>query len=218
MTSLKRGGQEARRQAIIDVAREIFVTEGLADTSMSLIAARLGGSKGTLYNYFPSKEALFAAVIISDCEIKQARLFDSIQAPAIEARAGLAELGRRYSHLALSDDVIRISRVVIAESVKFPHLGQVLNESGPQRGRTRIAAYVEGWMHVGQLRQANAMLFVEQFCEMCLGTFYRQRLMNLVCLPSDILLAEKVEQAVGVMMLAYAPRTEACSPMTFSSP
>ena len=47
--------RDARRQAILDIARESFVTDGFAATSMSAIAVRLGGSKGTLYNYFRSK-------------------------------------------------------------------------------------------------------------------------------------------------------------------
>ncbi|MGH6965637.1 MAG: TetR/AcrR family transcriptional regulator, partial [Phenylobacterium sp.] len=44
--------RDARREAILDVAQEVFLEEGFANASMSTIAARLGGSKGTLYNYF----------------------------------------------------------------------------------------------------------------------------------------------------------------------
>jgi TetR/AcrR family transcriptional repressor of mexJK operon len=53
--------RDKRREAILDVARSVFSEEGYAATSMSSIAARLGGSKGTLYNYFKSKEELFGA-------------------------------------------------------------------------------------------------------------------------------------------------------------
>ena len=45
--------RDSRRQAIMDVAREVFMAEGFAEASMSAIAAQVGGSKGTLYNYFP---------------------------------------------------------------------------------------------------------------------------------------------------------------------
>ena len=54
---------QAREAIILDVARDCFLAEGYAATSMSTIAARLGGSKGTLYNYFKNKEDLFAAVV-----------------------------------------------------------------------------------------------------------------------------------------------------------
>ena len=42
--------RDARREAILDVASDVFLEEGYANASMSTIAARLGGSKGTLYN------------------------------------------------------------------------------------------------------------------------------------------------------------------------
>src|ERR1700761_2914102 len=61
-----------RRKAILAIAREIFLTEGYAAASMSAIAARLGGSKGTLYNYFPSKEGLFAEFMRDQCEAEAA--------------------------------------------------------------------------------------------------------------------------------------------------
>ena len=53
--------RDARRELILDVAQEVFLEEGFANASMSTIAARLGGSKGTLYNYFKSKDDLFTA-------------------------------------------------------------------------------------------------------------------------------------------------------------
>ena len=48
--------RDVRREGILDVARGVFLSEGYATASMSTIAAKLGGSKGTLYNYFKSKE------------------------------------------------------------------------------------------------------------------------------------------------------------------
>ena len=44
---------------IIAVAREHFFEKGFEGASMSAIAAQLGGSKRTLWSYFPSKEELF---------------------------------------------------------------------------------------------------------------------------------------------------------------
>ena len=58
---------DTRRQAILEVAREVFLQEGYAAASMSVIAARVGGSKAPLYSYFPSKEQLFGARIWAEC-------------------------------------------------------------------------------------------------------------------------------------------------------
>src|SRR3546814_13671240 len=53
----------ARRKAFVDAARDLFFANGYAGTTMSSIASKVGGSKTTLWTYFPSKEELFAAVV-----------------------------------------------------------------------------------------------------------------------------------------------------------
>src|SRR6204780_5843981 len=59
--------RDERREHILKVAREVFFEYGYSAASMSQIAARLGGSKGTLYNYFKSKEELFEAQVRDLC-------------------------------------------------------------------------------------------------------------------------------------------------------
>ncbi|BAK66538.1 putative TetR family transcriptional regulator [Sphingobium sp. SYK-6] len=53
-----------RRDMILSVAQAYFLAHGYAGTTMSGIAAEVGGSKGTLWNHFPSKEELFTAVLL----------------------------------------------------------------------------------------------------------------------------------------------------------
>lgn len=62
-TKLSRAEQKARRpQEILDAAFEEFAANGYAATRVEDIAARLGVTKGTVYLYFPTKEALFEAL------------------------------------------------------------------------------------------------------------------------------------------------------------
>src|ERR1700728_4072656 len=84
---------DAKRRAILDVASEVFLAQGFAATSMSEIAARLGGSKGTLYNYFRSKEELFAAIMIDTCEGPANALFDHLPSTDGGLRPALIEMG-----------------------------------------------------------------------------------------------------------------------------
>jgi AcrR family transcriptional regulator len=55
---------ETRREAIMKVALEVFREVGFDAASMSQIAARVGGSKATLYNYFSSKEELLLEAML----------------------------------------------------------------------------------------------------------------------------------------------------------
>jgi AcrR family transcriptional regulator len=54
---------EVRRQEIIDVARELFETQGIQKTAMNEIAEKIGVAKGLVYYYFSSKEQLVTAVV-----------------------------------------------------------------------------------------------------------------------------------------------------------
>ena len=48
---------------VIEVARDTFASKGYKNTSMQMIANKVPTAVGNLYNYFPSKQALFEAVI-----------------------------------------------------------------------------------------------------------------------------------------------------------
>ena len=202
--------RDTRRQAILEVARQVFMEDGFAAASMSAIASRVGGSKGTLYNYFQSKQDLFEAVIRNECELKQAAMFDSLEAEGEDVQSALREVGRRYTSMVLTEQSIVLSRVVIAESTRLPELGRTLYEAGPKRGRVRMAAYVRRQMQAGRLRPGDAEQMVDQYCDLCLSPLYRQRLMNIIGPPSEALVCETVDAALAVIMAAY--RTEAGAP------
>ena len=53
---------ESKREAILEAASHVFLESGFEGASMAEIAARVGGSKATLYGYFGSKEDLFVEV------------------------------------------------------------------------------------------------------------------------------------------------------------
>jgi AcrR family transcriptional regulator len=53
----------SRREEILDAAARLFAKHGYADTDTQLLADELGVGKGTLYRYFPSKQALFLAAV-----------------------------------------------------------------------------------------------------------------------------------------------------------
>ncbi|MDZ4054203.1 MAG: helix-turn-helix domain-containing protein, partial [Phenylobacterium sp.] len=53
---------QARRDQILDRAAELVLADGLAAISMDGVARAAGVSKGLVYNYFPDRQALFAAL------------------------------------------------------------------------------------------------------------------------------------------------------------
>lgn len=86
---------EEKRQEIIRIAAELFEELGYERTSMSAIAARVGGSKATLYGYFASKEDLLRAVLDNDVNEEADRLLHEFLAEK-DLRGGLIRLGISY--------------------------------------------------------------------------------------------------------------------------
>jgi len=85
-----RADAERNRQRVLDVAQQVFATEGLA-VPIDEIARRAGLGVGTLYRHFPTKEALFEAIVIGRIEglVEDAR--QGARAP--DADAGEAFFG-----------------------------------------------------------------------------------------------------------------------------
>lgn len=192
---------DERRKAILAIARDVFLSEGYAETSMSTIAARVGGSKGTLYNYFASKEALFAEMVRSECQLEAAVAESLVQADADMATA-LRALGGRLMRFIFSDAVQSIHRVVLAEAPRFPEVGRAFYENGPRLGIERIAGHLQRWMDEGKLKQAEPVRASERFGELCKAGLY-QRMMWRVEIPTDAQIDANVDEAVAIFLAYY---------------
>ncbi len=201
--SSSRMAADDRRRAILDIAREVFMTEGYAAASMSTIAARLGGSKGTLYNYFPSKEALFAAFMHQECST-EAEIAHAVDNPDGDVAETLNAIGGKLMRFMFSEKVQTIHRLVVAEAQRFPELGRTFYNEGPRAGTLRIAAVLQTFMDQGRLRQADPFHAAEQFADLCKAGYYQRALWN-VAVPTEAEIDENVADGVRVFMAGYAP-------------
>jgi TetR/AcrR family transcriptional repressor of mexJK operon len=190
-----------RRKAILAIARDVFMTEGYAAASMSEIAARLGGSKGTLYNYFPSKEALFAEFLRSECSA-EAEGEPALIEGYTDVREALRQIGRGIVRRIFSDTVQAIHRLVIAESARFPELGRTFYENGPKVGILRGAGYLQRWMDEGKLKRTDAIRASERFGELCKAGLY-QRSMWAGEKPTQSQMYDNVDEAVDIFLAYY---------------
>jgi AcrR family transcriptional regulator len=198
--ALPRPLRDEKREAILSIALQVFIEEGYAAASMSTIAARVGGSKGTLYNHFRSKAELFVAVIQSQCEISQAELFDL---PHADLRTYLTELACKFARMMLSEDILAIHRIVVAEAVRFPEIGQALYEAGPKRGKVRMVAYFQQAIADGKLKPCDPARAAEHAMELTLAGLYRRRLWNVGPPPSEAEIQDNVQSGVDTFMAAY---------------
>ena len=196
--------REDRRETILDVARDCFLAEGFAATSMSSIAARLGGSKGTLYNYFPSKEELFAAMMQRTCAELQATLFD-VGPEDGDTEAKLEHFARGFLSHLMSPEAIAIQRVVVSESERFPELGRVFYDCGPKIVLARIGAYLEELMDAGRLRRTDPIVAAQHFKDLAISGVYWPYLWGVATAPTEGEFDAQVTRAVDTFLRAYKP-------------
>jgi AcrR family transcriptional regulator len=195
--------RDQRREAILSVAREVFFEQGYTAASMSTIAARLGGSKGTLYNYFKSKEELFEAQVREMCGHAADRILEgSVDGEPADV---LSRLGAQYLQHLYSEDTVQMFRILVAEAQRSPELARVFYEVGPARGQKGLEAYLEAAKARGSLHLPDCALGAEQFMSLCKGRAHLQFLLNLIppLTPAEIRL--QIAQAVTAFMTLYGP-------------
>lgn len=161
-----------RRKAFIDAARELFFANGYAGTTMSSIAGKVGGSKTTLWTYFPSKEDLFAAVV--DDIVSQYGDALAIDLPLDKPSADvLRDFGNILISKLTATPLLSLYRLVVGEAERFPHLAETFYDRGPRRGKARAAAWVAEKMARGELRSGDPMRAVQQFAGLCQAGLYQ---------------------------------------------
>lgn len=144
-----RSKTDEKRNAIIAAATEVFEEVGYQRASMAMIAARLGGSKATLYSYFHSKEQLFATAVTSALEETGEELLASL-ASTDEISIVLARYGRLYLDLVTKPEILAIQRTVLSEG-QGTNLGQEVYELGPRRGLNGLIEFLEKRAAAGEI-------------------------------------------------------------------
>ena len=194
--------RDARREAILDVASDVFLEEGYANASMSTIAARVGGSKGTLYNYFKNKEQLFAAYVVRHCAWQRDAMFE-ISSELGDIREALIKVGRSYLSIVLSDFSMANFRVIVAEAQRTPEIGLAFYEAGPKSGAQLLGASLQRAIDAGQLKLDDPVHAAQQFVGLCQNRMLKARLCNAMAAPTPEEIDREVLPAVNMFLAAY---------------
>jgi TetR/AcrR family transcriptional repressor of mexJK operon len=153
---------DEKEAKILAAAKESFLELGYAATSMDLVAQRARASKTTLYTRFPSKEALLAAVVATECAAYgldfSPRDFDGL--PVDEA---LRRIAARFLDLICSDQCRRVEQVILGEAARFPEIARSFEEEGPLRVIGAVAGYFADAAKRGLLHVADPRFAAEFF-------------------------------------------------------
>jgi AcrR family transcriptional regulator len=194
--------KDQRRRLIVETARAAFFRNGYGGTTMSSIAADLGGSKATLWSYFRNKQDLFTAVIDDMVE----RYGEALRMP-LPAEGDPVETLRRFASslmkTIMQPEIIALHRMVTGEAGRFPELGRLLYERGPGRGQARMADWMAQLMQRGALRAADAVTASRHFAGLCQSGAFQRLLIGAGGKPKSAQVKEEIDAAVDAFMRAY---------------
>src|SRR5262249_40018492 len=156
----------------------MFLEVGYGAATIDDVIRRVGGSKRTVYFYFGSKEALFAAVI--DSIVGEVfRPLPDIDDSSLNVRETLVLVAEQQMETMLSDRHIALSRLVAAEAARFPEIVRGYYEQGPARGYAKLEQYFARQVASGSLNLPNVRRAAKYFWGMLLYHGILRRLYNI---------------------------------------
>jgi AcrR family transcriptional regulator len=157
------------KERILETADRLFYLQGIRAVGVNTIAAEIGISKRTLYNHFPSKDALIAAYLAG--RFVQPRPSD--KPPAEQILATFDQLERRFAakdfrgcpfvnavaELGTEDKSVKKTAVAFKESrrVWFSDLLRQLDVTDPEELATQLTLLVDGSIAQDLVRDDPAM-------------------------------------------------------------
>jgi AcrR family transcriptional regulator len=193
---------EAKRLAILEAAADVFREVGFERASMSEIRARIGGSKATLYNYFPSKEKLFFEVMYHAKELELATITHTLNPDADGVKEELLHFGQRLLAALYSPDAIAIRRLAIAEA-RQSNIGKIVFEGAMVPIEKQVAEFLRKGMKRGSLRTGDPKTAAMQLLSLLESEFLQRVLLGVVNSVKPEALNSAARRAVETFLSGY---------------
>lgn len=187
---------------VLEGARAVFLREGFEGASVDEIAGESGVSKATLYSYFPDKQSLFLAVITSGCQTQASNAMagEILVKPVPEAIRAIAH---SFVSFFLTGDALRMFRLCVAESSRFPELGQAFYESGPKHSQDQIVAFLESPRARAELEIVDSYVAADQLLQLCRTDLMLKLLFGVVDRVSPEEIDHITTEAVATFLARY---------------
>lgn len=205
--SAGRPKSEAKAEAILGSAAELFLNQGFQGTSMDAVAQHAGVSKQTVYSHFANKEALFSSCI--EAKVAGYGFDDAVKVEEQDVRRALTGIARRFVELMRDPDVIAMHRVVMGEAASQPRIASLFFESGPKKTKAAICAVLQRHVDAGRLSIPPERLLYAAFqlLNNAIGMFQLQLWLGLRHSIDDAELKPHLERVVDDFLQLYGAGT-----------
>ncbi|MBN6039954.1 TetR/AcrR family transcriptional regulator [Amycolatopsis sp. 195334CR] len=189
---------QEKRALIVTAATALFLELGYDRTSLARIAESSGVSRATLFKQFPSKAALFDAIVTESWSTAE----EEAPPPAGNVVDGLGTIGRRYAALLGRPQMTDLFRIVIAELPRFPELAHAQFAQGKLPYFDSVRRYLLAEQEAGTVRIEDVDLAATQFLGMISNYVFWPTLL----VPGWQVSAERVAQVVDEAVRTTAAR------------
>lgn len=193
----------AKRQAILDAAKHLFLAQGFTGTSMDAVASEAGVSKLTVYSHFSDKETLFTAAIEAKCANVMPEPLFSLE-PGVPVAEMLQKIGEAFLQMVYNEESLKLMRLISAVGNQDQTMANLFYEAGPLRTRNEMIRFLKRACELGQLQVPDPGRASELFFGMLQGGCTHIQIM-LGCSepPVQSVISEHVAEAVRVFTRAY---------------
>lgn len=195
---------DRKRRQILDAAYRLFRDNGFEKTTMAQVATAAGGSKATVYNYFPSKEELFVECVTSLCDHYLDAAFAGLRNPKADLSAALSRLSKNTPRLTCTPEMVAARRLLISYA-DHSGIGSLFYEKTREYVRD-LADFLRRAMDSGQLRKDDPVLAAQQLRALAEAEILERCLLDAEAMPpSSATISRTARNAVKLFFRIYAP-------------
>lgn len=198
-------GSAQRREEILAAAFQVLEEHGYRGASTLAIARRARTSKETLYNWFGSKQGLFAALVSSCAESMDAELARAAGRPDLPPFDVLYGLATALLHAATDGRPVTVTQVAISESRSSPEFGRILFDEIRCKLWLRFAAHLERWREAGLVVVDDTDAASEAFFGLVVGDLLLRRLLGIEQPTTPDEIERRARRATTQFLTLFAP-------------
>jgi TetR/AcrR family transcriptional regulator, mexJK operon transcriptional repressor len=192
----------SRADRYLDAALALFAEHGYVGTTMDMLVAQVGGSKATLYRYFPTKESLVTGLM--DRVAATVNPIADHAASTLPLDEELTRMGTAALRGVTSPQGVAVLRICLGEYGRFPELARVVWEHGPAVTYANFRAFLEDRQRRGELTVEDPQLAAEHFLAGIVGHIQLKVAFGITGPLDDAEIDRRVRSATTTFLARYA--------------
>jgi TetR/AcrR family transcriptional regulator, mexJK operon transcriptional repressor len=199
------GSSEARQQAILDAARDIFLERGYTESSVDAVIERVGGSKATIYSLFGSKEGLLSAVA-AKCGSEFTAAVEKVDVSSSPAES-LRRIARVYCKAMFHPKRLAMYRMAVGESGRRPESGDNYYRLGPRATLGVAVRFFRECANKGVIETSDPDLLADGFLAALRGSLFNRAVLNPTRVPTQQEIDYYIDFIVDTFLRGVHPTT-----------